>query len=89
MSEFTDFVIQELWKAINDLKDRVSSIENFTTPEPEPACQLAHDWMLYHLRDIASEIEIEIDSDWLDCDLVDDKCLNDYDMELLRMSRGE
>ena len=83
------------------LKDIVAFVEShltpdtrFTAPEPQPACKLAHDWMLEHLKDIASEIELDRDSEWLDSDLIDDKCLSDYDEELKgikedKLSRGE
>ena len=91
------FVDVSLRMRVEKLEARLAELESrFTAPEPQPACKLAHDWMLEHLKDIASEIELDRDSEWLDSDLIDDKCLSDYDLELLRegikedkLSRGE
>ena len=48
--------------AMVELEKRISALENrFTAPEPQPACKQNRDWMLEHLKDIASEIEIESD----------------------------
>ena len=43
----------------------VLASNQFATAEPQPACKQNHDWMLQHLKDIASEIEIDKDEKWL------------------------
>ena len=53
--ECTDIRIEILEARLAELESR------FTAPEPQPACKLAHDWMLQHLKDIASELENESD----------------------------
>ena len=37
------------------------ALANLTAPEPEPACKHNQDWMLQHLKDIASELENDRD----------------------------
>ena len=49
-----------------DLNERVKKLENrFTESDLHPVCKQNHDWMLNHIKDIASEIEIERDENWL------------------------
>ena len=46
-------------------KYQLELANDFTTPEPQPACKQNQDWMLNHIKDIASETEIERDENWL------------------------
>ena len=39
--------------------------DQFATTEPQPACKQNQDWMLQHLKDIASELENDRDEKWL------------------------
>ena len=55
--------VEDLWELVLRHDHSIENLQRtcFTAPEPEPACKLAQDWMLQHLKDIASEIEIESD----------------------------
>ena len=56
------FVDVSLRMRVEKLEARLVELESrFVEPEPQPACKLAHDWMLEHIKDIASELEIESD----------------------------
>ena len=55
------FVDVSLRMRVEKLEARLAELESrFTTPEP--ACKQNQDWMLQHLKDIASELELEGDA---------------------------
>ena len=57
------FVDVSLRMRVEKLEARLAELESrFVEPEPQPACKQNQDWMLQHLKDIASELELEGDA---------------------------
>ena len=57
------FIDVSLRMRVEKLKARLAELESrFTAPEPQPACKQNQDWMLEHIKDIASELELEGDA---------------------------
>ena len=54
------FVDVSLRMRVEKLEARLAELESRFTA-PQPACKQNQDWMLQHLKDIASELEIESD----------------------------
>ena len=58
------FVDVSLRMRVEKLEARLAELESRFTA-PQPACKQNHDWMLQHLKDIASELENDRDEKWL------------------------